>query len=63
MACKQISDGPASNAEERGSRESIEEARDKHGLNVLGHRTWDEPYHKECKGDDIDISPAIKLGN
>lgn len=62
MARKQIPDGPASHAEERGPRKPIKEARHKHGLDVLGHRAWNEPYHEQGKRGDIDISPAIKLG-
>lgn len=61
MAIEEISDSTTSNTEKCTSCNTIEEATYDHGLDVLGHRTGDQPDQEEAERDDIDVSPAIEL--
>jgi hypothetical protein len=63
MAIKDITNSASSDAQKSTSSQPIEEARDNHGFGVLGHSTWNKPYEKERKRNDVNVSPAIELSN
>lgn len=61
MTIEEISDSTTGNTEKCASCNTVEEATHDHGLDVLGHRTRDQPYQEETEREDIDVSPAIEL--
>ena len=61
MSIEQISDSAAGNTQKCTSCQPVEEPTHEHGLDVLRHGAWDEPDQEQCKGDDVDVSTAIKL--
>jgi hypothetical protein len=61
MSIEQITHSATSNTEESTSCQSIEEATNYHGLDILRHCAWNEPDQEERKRDDVDVSSAVEL--
>ena len=61
MTIEEIPDSTTGNTEKCASCNTVEEATHDHGLDILGHRTRDQPNQEETEREDIDVSPAIEL--
>ena len=61
MTVEEIPNSTTSDTEERTTSNTVEEPTHKHGFDIPGHRTGNQPDHKEAERNDIDPSPAIEL--
>lgn len=61
MTREKISHCSTRHAEERTSRETIEETGNDHSLDVLRNGARDQPDQEKGKRYDVDVSPSIKL--
>lgn len=58
---KKIAHRPAADTQKGTPGESLEEAGDNDGLDILRHRAWDDENRKGCKGCQINWPPPVKL--
>lgn len=63
MPVEEIPNSTSGNTQKRTTSNPIEEPGHQHGLNVLGHRTGNQPDQKEAERNNVDISSAVKLAS